>query len=212
MSGRGRSGVRPTRIELLKLKKQELLARRGHDLLQEKLDAMVVAFYEHREAYLAQRRRAIEAYRSALSALALAEMIAGTDTVDSIAFSSPALPDIPLGTRLVMGVRVPALPPGPLPVHERGYAILGTPSALDTASAKWEEATREMIVLAEKAGTLERLAREIQKTRRRVNALEKILIPRLQSTRKYIEMHLEEREREDQFRRKRIKHLKGEAA
>lgn len=212
MSDRGRSGVRPTRIELLKLKKQELLARRGHDLLQEKLDAMVVAFYEHRDAYLAQRRRAIGAYRSALSALVVAEMIAGTDTVDSIALASPELPEVLLGTRLVMGVRVPALPPGPFPAHERGYAILGTPSVLDTASAKWEEATREIIVLAEKAGTLERLAREIQKTRRRVNALEKILIPRLQSTRKYIEMHLEEREREDQFRRKRIKHMKGESA
>jgi len=211
MSAQGRSGVRPTRIELLRLKKQEILAQRGHDLLQEKLDAMVVAFFDYRDAYLAQKRRVDEAYRSALIALSHAEMLAGTDTVDSVAFSSPPLPDIPPGFRLVMGVRVPSLPAGSLPVHERGYGLLGTPAAIDQASRMFEDLTRELIVLAEREGTVRRLSREIQKTRRRVNALERILLPRLRSTRKYIEMHLEEREREDQFRRKRIKHIKAES-
>ncbi|MCQ8894517.1 MAG: V-type ATP synthase subunit D [Methanolinea sp.] len=210
MTAQGRSGIRPTRIELLRLRKQETLAQRGHDLLEEKLDAMVVAFLGYRQAYLEQKYRVREAYRSARAALDRAEMVAGTVTVDEVAQSSPPLPEIPLGTRLVMGVRVPSLPAGPLPVHQQGYGLLGTSSTIDTASRKFEELTREIIVLAEREGTARRLSQEIQRTRRRVNALERILIPRLQATRKYIEMHLEEREREDQFRRKRIKHIKAE--
>lgn len=208
MNVQGRSGIRPTRIELLRLKKQEILAQRGHDLLEEKLDAMVVAFFEYRDAYLEQKRRVNEAFRSALSALSLAEMLAGTDNVDAVGVSSPPLPDIPLGSRLVMGVRVPALSPEPFPVHERGYGLLGTPAAIDLATEMFEDLTKEIVILAEKEGTVKRLSHEISRTRRRVNALERILLPQLHSTRRYIEMHLEEREREDQFRRKRIKQLK----
>ncbi len=211
MSVQGRSGIRPTRIELLRLKKQELLAQRGHDLLEEKLDAMVVAFFDYRDAYLEQKRRVDETFRSALSALSFAEMLAGTDTVAAVAASSPPLPDIPTGSRLVMGVRVPALPSESFPVHESGYGLLGTPAAIDNATKRFEDLTREILVLAEREGTVRRLSREISKTRRRVNALERILLPQLQSTRRYIEMHLEEREREDPFRRKRIKHLKTDS-
>jgi V/A-type H+-transporting ATPase subunit D len=80
-----------------------------------------------------------------------------------------------------------------------------TSAKLDEACDKFRNLLMDILKLAEVEGTIERLAIEIEKTKRRVNALEHIFIPRLKATEKYIEMQLQEREREDFFRRKRIK-------
>jgi V/A-type H+-transporting ATPase subunit D len=209
-------GVRPTRIELLKLKRQEILARKGHDLLEEKLDAMTIAYLAYRQPYVEQRKKVQENLDEALQTLMRAEMIMGVNNVEMIACSTPGIPDMRMDTGKVMGVSVPRIPvqeerPGfPSPT---GYSLLGTSAILDEALEKFERLVQDVLRLAELEGTISRITREMQRTRRRVNALEKIYIPQIQATHRYIEMHLEEREREDQFRRKRTKQLlKGERA
>lgn len=202
-------GIRPTRIELLKLKRQEILAQRGHDLLEEKLDAMVMEFFRYLDSYIAIRRKVQTSVDCAMDAISAAYLVIGKNRLEEVAGSAQKMVDIPMDTRFIMGVRVPSITvPDSLRSHpERGYSYLGTTSYLDEAASSFEGSVHLILELAQLEGTVRRLALEIRNTRRRVNALENILIPRLRATRHYIEMHLEEREREDLFRRKRTKSL-----
>lgn len=203
------SGIRPTRIELLKLKRQEVLAQRGHDLLEEKLDAMVMEFFRYLDSYIRLKREVQESVDRALDALSAAHLVTGRNRLEEIAGSTPKMDDLSMDMRSIMGVRVPGIVvPETLRTYSRtGYSYLGTNTHLDCAATLFEHSTRKILELAELEGTVRRLALEIRNTRRRVNALENILIPRLKATRRYIEMHLEEREREDLFRRKRTKNI-----
>lgn len=106
----------------------------------------------------------------------------------------------------IMGVLTPQME---MLKEEKGleYGFLHTSAKLDEAKKKFSEIMDNIVKLAEVEGTIENLAREIEKTKRRVNALEHIFIPRFHATEKYIELVLDEREREDFFRRKRIKSI-----
>jgi len=214
MDKKAKSGIKPTRIELLKLRKREILAQKGHDLLKEKLDAMVMEFARLVDDYRNSRANVDRELEKAYTSLIRAELISGLRNLELAAYGIPEKSDIMMGTRSVMAVKVPQIrvPPSLEVRHERSYSFAGTSSALDETTTRFEAALRSVLILAEQEGTLRRLDQEIKITRRRVNALESILIPSLQATQKYISMHLEEREREDLFRRKRTKQLlkKGE--
>jgi V/A-type H+-transporting ATPase subunit D len=207
MSRKGISGVRPTRIELLKLKKQELIAEKGHDLLQEKLDAMLNEYTKLVDSCREQRKVLDAVITDAAMSMKKAAAILGSNRIEEIALSSSDMGDVAMGTRVIMGVRVPEIGIPAEPGFHRGYSYIGTTSKLDEAGVRFRKAAAAALRLAELEGTVGRLSREIQTTRRRVNALEYILLPRIRETRRYIEMHLEEREREDLFRRKRTKQV-----
>jgi V/A-type H+-transporting ATPase subunit D len=106
-----------------------------------------------------------------------------------------------------MGVRVPVIEQqrAARPALERGYGIVGTPVAIDEAAAAYEQTVERVVQLAASELRLTRLAGEIERTTRRVNALEHVLIPRLIAERDAIQMALDERERADHFRLKRVK-------
>jgi V/A-type H+-transporting ATPase subunit D len=214
MSKRGISGIRPTRIELLKLKKQEIIASKGHDLLQEKLDAMVIEFFRYVDAYADLRDDLDQQVAGALLAIKEAGTVIGDQKLEELAVSTPGMEDIPMGFRVIMGVRVPMIGEAGAGTEgsRRSYSYLGTSARTDEASRAFKEVSATALKLAELEGTVRRLAAEIKSTRRRVNALEHVLLPRLRDTRRYIEMHLEEREREDLFRRKRTKQVIKEHA
>jgi V/A-type H+-transporting ATPase subunit D len=209
MSGAVIRSIRPTRIELLKIKKQLLLARRGHDLLEEKLDALLLEFLRNIEVYRKEKAGVRESLSRAVRYLDDTTMVMGSRTVEEIALCTPEMPDIPMDSRVIMGVGVPRIEVSEAAAGGKmsGYSYLGTTTRLDETVAAFQSVTAELLRLAEREGTVRKLAEEIKVTRRRVNALEHILIPRLEATRQYIEMHLEEREREDLFRRKRTKQL-----
>ncbi len=209
------SGVRPTRIELLKLKKRQVLARKGHDLLEEKLDAMVIASSHYFERYQMQKEKMVIDIRTAFSRLVEAEMTSGHDGLREVAGAVREMEDIRMDTRVIMGVKVPLISiPETLhiPGQGRGYSYTGTSALVDETAECFEGVIKAALALAELEDTIRRLEQEIIRTRRRVNALENILIPRLVATEKYIGMHLEEREREDLFRRKRTKQVIREKA
>ncbi len=107
-----------------------------------------------------------------------------------------------------MGVKIPKLNSDGITVDEKPlYGFSETCAKLDDAKKQFTALVSKLINLADLEGGIKSLAVEIEKTKRRVNVLENNLIPKLYATRKYIEMQLEEREREDFFRRKRIKAL-----
>jgi V/A-type H+/Na+-transporting ATPase subunit D len=203
------SGTRPTRIELLKLRRREILAQKAHDLLDEKLDAMVGEFLAMVEEYQNTRESLNHTIRGAYGSLIEAQMVMGTTGVQESAHLVYEMADVPMSVRHVMGVKVPLVqvPSTIVRSGERGYSLTGTSALVDETAARFEGVLRDLLILSEKEVTLRRLSLEIEKTRRRVKALENVLIPRLKETQKYIEMHLEELAREDLFRRKMVKVL-----
>jgi len=105
-----------------------------------------------------------------------------------------------------MGVKIPKMNANEIKTdNEISYGFIDTCAKLDDAQKDFNKLTSKLILLADLEGKIKSLTVEIEKTKRRVNVLENNLIPKLLGTRKYIEMQLEEREREDFFRRKRIK-------
>ncbi|MFB0560653.1 MAG: V-type ATP synthase subunit D [Candidatus Lokiarchaeia archaeon] len=196
-------------MELLMLKRRKNLAEKGHDLLKEKRDALIMEFFDILEDVRKLRNDVNEALKEAYDALAMTKMIMGPLKVEEVATSIPPILELDVSTRNVMGVRVPLLR-----VEEKSestlissYGFTDTSAKLDEAVEKFRNALKAIIRLAETEAAVKRLAEEIEKTKRRVNALKYIIIPRLTNTILFIELHLEEREREDLFRMKRIKSI-----
>lgn len=202
------SGVKPTRMELLKLRRREAIARKGHDLLEEKRDAMVLELFRLLEEYRDVRDRMVTAMEEAYAHLARARMAAGEQTLREISYAAPPIQMIEGGTRQVMGVLVPRMEvPTRLRRGPRGYTPATAPAEVDEAMDAFDRALREILVYAEIETAIVSLSRATESTKRRVNALEHIQIPRIQATERRIEAHIQELEREDFFRRKRTKKI-----
>ncbi|MBI3361471.1 MAG: V-type ATP synthase subunit D [Chloroflexi bacterium] len=199
--------VSTTRMELLAKKAQIALATQGRELLEEKRTALVREFMRVADRVLAGSDTLQNAAAEARRALARAEAVAGTEAVRSAAMATRGELAIEVRAANVMGVNVPVIEQKRVTrsVLARGYSISGTSVTIDEAAAAFEAEVDSVIQLAESELRLTRLASEIQRTSRRVNALEHVLIPRLIAERDYIQMALDERERADHFRLKRVK-------
>lgn len=201
------STVSVTRMELLARKAQIALASQGRDLLEQKRTALLKEFLRMADTAL-ERSDALQlAAAHARHALARTEAIAGTEAVRSAALASRAELPLQVTTTRVMGVKVPHVEQKRVSrsMLARGYAITGTSITIDEAASAFESEVEVLIELAEMELHLTRLADEIQRTSRRLNALEHFLIPRLKAECDFIQMILDERERADHFRLKLVK-------
>lgn len=199
-------GVKPTRMELLQIRKRKVLATKGHELLSQKRDALISNFFEIIRNRKSKRMEMEEKLDIAYKKLIEAEMLVGEKSVRNLAKQMYSKRGISIEKTNIMGVPIIKLM-----LDEGGiiypYGIIDTPISLYEAMQKGVEALKSVIEVAEIEGSIQRLGKEIEKTKRRVNALEHIFIPKLEGTIEYIERQLEEREREDFFRRKRMKAL-----
>lgn len=199
--------VSPTRMELLGVKAQIGLAEQGRDLLKEKRNALMKEFMKIVETVMTGSDDLEQSAMDARRALARAEALDGAEAVQSAAFAAQGELTLSVEGAFVMGVPVPVIEKksASRALIDRGYSLSGTSARIDETADKFEEEVDLLIELASSELRLRRLADEIRKTSRRVNALENILIPRLHSRKAYIEMVLEERAREDLFRLKTVK-------
>lgn len=199
--------VQPTRGELLKLKRRIDLAERGHELLQEKRDALVTEFFDNLDLLRDRREKVEEKLEEAFEDLTNTKVAMGTLELNKAAQAAIRALDVDIGSRSIMGVKVPVVEAEDLErkTTERGYSLQQTSAKLDDAAKRFEKALKGILELAETEETVKLLAQEIEKTKRRVNSLEHVLIPRLKDNKEYIEMRLEEQERENYFRLKRVK-------
>ncbi len=198
-------GVTPTRMELLQIRKRKALAVKGHQLLSEKRDALVSSFFDLIKKRREKRKEMEEKLQEAYKAIILAEMVMGEEKVREKAMQFRGKREVETSSKNIMGVRIPKFELHEMEMPE--YSILSTCAEFDEVVKKANDLLKEIVETAEVEGSIQMLSREIEKTKRRVNALEYIFIPRLLNTITYIERQLEEREREDFFRRKRIKAL-----
>jgi len=200
-------GINPTRMELLKLKDREKLAVKGHSLLKEKRNALIMEFFNILERVKGSRESVEKTLLEAYKDLTAAQIVMGDLAVKKSALSVKESIEVDIDSRSIMGVVVPLmeLQTNQRNMVERGYGFLDTSVKLDEAARKFEKSVKLIIELGEIEKTIMLLAGEIESTKRRVNALEHIIIPKLENTVKYIEMRLEEMERENFVRLKMIK-------
>jgi len=202
------AGIRPTRMELLALKQRRELAKRGYELLREKRDALVREFFAVLSEAKKLRAEMEEEVAGAFSTLIEAKLVVGGMKLEELALGAKSRLDFDVMTRNIMGVTVPIFRVTPLEGEPRLHYSLTSGSALvDEAAHRVSKALEKIVQLAEVEATVKRLASEIEKTKRRVNALNYVILPRIDNTIRYIELMLEEREREDLFRMKKIKSL-----
>lgn len=201
--------ISTTRAELLVHKEQIALARQGRDLLEQKRTVLLREFRRVVDTVLHDSEMLQQTAAQAAIALGRAEAMAGTEQVRSAAMASRS--DLPLqvSTVNVMGVKIPHIEQRVVSrsLLDRGYAVTGMSVAVDEAAAAFEAEVEAILQLSESELRLARLSREIQRTSRRLNALEHHLLPRLEAELKQIQMALDERERSDHFRMKLIKRI-----
>lgn len=202
--------VTVTRMELLVRKEQITLAWQGLELLKQKRTALLQELLQVADRAMARSEALQEAAVAARQALARAEAMAGGMAVRSAAMATRSELPLAVSTVNVMGVSVPVIEQKRVSrsVLGRGYALAGVSPTIDEAAAAFEAEVDSLIELAESELRLKRLANEIQRTSRRTNALEHIVLPRLEAECKAIAVALDERERADHFRLKRVRQVR----
>lgn len=198
--------IPPTRMQLLRLKRRGIIARRGHKLLKDKQDELMRKIldlvYRIREA----RLEIEEKLRQAFGYFYFASSKQAPKATDEALLATTKTIDIDYTTERVLNLKIPKFSKkigGGL----IGYGFMTTSGDLDLALLKIDQLISRLLELAELEKALELLATEIEKTRRRVNALEYILIPSIEETIRFINLKLSEIERGDLTRLMRVKEI-----
>jgi V/A-type H+-transporting ATPase subunit D len=199
--------VKPTRSELIALKKKIKLSERGYNILKMKRDGLILEFFKVLEDAKRSRGTLLEKYDRAVETIALANTVEGALGVKAAAMAVQETPQIDVRRKNIMGVVVPEIRATAVrkTIDERGYGLLGTRSVIDEAATSFEELVDEIVRAAEIETTMKRLLSEIEGTKRRVNALEFKVIPELKEAADFIKMRLDEMERDELVRLKKLK-------
>ncbi len=188
--------LKPTRIELIRTRRRIKLAKRGLDLLKMKRSSLVMEFFNISRSVKGLRENLRSDIGDALDTLKAAEIISGTMNLERIAYMSA---DSTVGVNLknVMGVRIPELSRNyNQTILSNQYRAISVPTAVNDAIKKFENIYTQIVEIAEKENSMRKLLHEIDKTKRRSNAIENILIPQLTYSAKIIRMRLDEIERD----------------
>lgn len=201
--------VNPTRMELIRKHAQIKLAETGRDLLREKMDALIREFFKILSTVSDSREELEKVSRIADRALLIAQAVDDPVTLKSASFATRRVITLDIRGKNIMGVPVPVIQKKRVSksMLERGYGIISTSGRIDETAEHYELELDLLIELAETETAMRRLGSEIQMNRRRVNALEQVLIPELKRQEKYIRIAIEEREREDLYRLKKVKKI-----
>ncbi|MCR4762431.1 MAG: V-type ATP synthase subunit D [Lachnospiraceae bacterium] len=207
--------VNPTRMELTRLKGKLATASRGHKLLKDKRDELMRQFLELVRVNMSLRQRVEEGLAAANKNFALARSAMSNETVEVSFMASKQDIEVEVQPKNVMSVNIPQFTVKTRTSNESdiySYGFAFTSSDLDEAVSSLAAVQADMVKLAEVEKACQLMAAEIEKTRRRVNALEHIMIPQYQKDIKYISMKLDENERSTQIRLMKVKDMMLEEA
>lgn len=194
----------PTKANLIKAKNMLGFSVKGFDLLDKKRNVLIREMMSLIDRAGSIQREIQEVYKEAYEALRFANVTLGVSSVEETAISIPHSEDYQVLLTSVMGVEIPEVR-YKMDKFQVSYGFFRTNAALDTAVRKFRKVRFLTYELAEVETKVYKLAMEIRKTQKRANALEKIQIPKYKALVKKIEDTLEEKEREDFFRLKRVK-------
>jgi V/A-type H+-transporting ATPase subunit D len=196
--------VAPTRTNLIRVKKELQFAREGYEILDRKREVLTTELVRVAHEADVLQKEVWKILETAYSALEKAQLTLGSDNVEWAALAANKTVDVHLKLRGIMGVAIPVIEARGEP-QKMLYSLSGTNAALDEASAAFREVLIKTPQLSMLVTTVWRLAGELRKTQRRVNALQHIFIPAYEETVAFIVSSLEEREREETFRLKMLK-------
>jgi len=200
--------VNPTRMELIKTKERIKLAQKGHNLLKQKRDALILEFFKILKKAQDLRGQLAQKVAHGHHSLGLAETYHNIQELTKVSMDLHKDIDIDIEVRNVMGVKIPHLTVQMDNKHFLSlpaYSVTSTSAKIDAAVEDFNEILHMTVKLAETETAMKRLILEIEKTKRRVNALEYIVIPRLEGERKMITFRLDEMERDSFVSLKSIK-------
>ena len=201
--------IRPTRLEYIRTKRRIIIAKKGLKLLKLKRQALILEFFNTSKSAASLRSglqaELIKGYQS----IRMAEMLAGSMRLENEAMKIPQLSKLQITPKNVMGVRIPKIGGGQgnqaLTEH-----LLELPPSINEAIKAFQNVHRMVLDVAEKETTLRKLLLEIEKTKRKSNAIENVFIPRLLAAVKFITFRLDEMERDTFIMLKTVKRKMGE--
>lgn len=201
--------VNPTRMEMTRLKKQLKTATRGHKLLKDKLDELMKQFLEIVKENKRLREEAEKALENAYKNFIIARAVMSQEFLGEALMMPKQAVAVDVSQKNIMSVNVPVFDfkteNNQSDIYPYGLAF--TSGELDSAMESFSDAMQPLLRLAESEKSAQLLAQEIEKTRRRVNALENVMIPNYQETIKYITMKLEENDRANTTRLMKVKDM-----
>ena len=202
--------VNPTRMELSKLKKKLAVATRGHKLLKDKRDELMRQFLDIVRENKILREKVEQAIEKANRSLIMAQTVMSKEVLQTALLLPKQGVEVTVSEKNIMSVDVPIFntktkTDNPHDIFSYGYAY--TNGDLDAGVLALAEIVPDMLRLAQQENAAQLLAAEIEKTRRRVNALEHVMIPDTQDTIRYIVMKLDENERSSTTRLMKIKDM-----
>jgi V/A-type H+-transporting ATPase subunit D len=199
--------IKPTRSELINLKRRIKQTKNGYKLLKMKRDGLFHEFRTLLGEMIEAKRDLTDAYVLAKARIDLANAIEGGLKVRSAAIANSATPEVEVERRNIMGVVVPSVSGTNLKqaFGDRQIGFTGSSPYIDEAAESFGDLIEKIVRASEMEATLKRLLAEIESTKRRVNALEFKVIPELEEAQVFIQLRLEEMEREETFRLKRFK-------
>jgi len=210
-----RTHVNPTRMELTKQKKKLVSAVKGHKLLKDKRDELMRQFLDLVKENMALRKKVEEGIRNANINFVIAKAGMSQETLSTAMMAAKQDLEIDCEFKNVMSVDIPQFTTktktaNPNDIYSYGFAF--TTADLDDAVKSLDDIKEDMIKLAQIEKSCQLLSIDIEKTRRRVNALEHVLIPEARENIKYITMKLDENERSTQIRLMKVKDMMLEQA
>lgn len=193
-------------MELLRLKKRLVIARRGHKLLKDKQDELMKQLLDLVDIVKELRKKVDAELTVATGRYLFAKAGMGSEFLESAMLIPGIQIELEIKEKSIMGVKIPLFN-FKAEGNIQNYGFAHTTGELDSSLLSIENVVEEIVRLAEKEKMLQLMAEEIEKTRRRVNALEYILIPNLEETIKYITMKLSEMERGNLTRLMKVKDI-----
>ncbi len=199
--------VSPTKSKLIETKRALALAIEGHTLLDKKRNVLIREMMRFIDSAREVQESMETVFAEAYDGLQKANLSIGIEHVEEVGLAVEEVSDLSIRLRSIMGVEIPDIKEIDDSITP-SYGFVRTNANLDKAHKAFKRALSLIARLTEIETTIYRLAVEIKKTQRRVNALENVLIPQYKETVKFIESYIEEAERDDFFRMKRLKQRK----
>jgi V/A-type H+-transporting ATPase subunit D len=201
--------IRPTRLEYIRTKRRIIVAKKGLKLLKLKRQALILEFFNTSKTIASLRSGLQAELIKGYQAIRMAEMLAGAMRLENEAMKIPQLSKLLITPKNVMGVRIPKIEGGKsnqtLTEH-----LLELPPSINEAIKAFHNVHKMVLDVAEKETTLRKLLLEIEKTKRKSNAIENVFIPRLLAAIKFIIFRLDEMERDTFMMLKTVKRKMGE--
>jgi len=199
--------VRPTKIELIKLRRRLSLSQRIQKIVKDRLSILTLEFLQRAGEIVESKKNLLDCFSKAYKALSITAGYHGYIALEKELVTTEKDVMVDAGSANLAGVRTPSFELAETERVMRRYNLVDTSSFLDKSAQLSEACLKAIVELAELQRTLDLLGREINRTKRIVNALEYLIIPGLQITIKYLYMKFEERDREEKSRLKRVKAL-----